>query len=429
MALEFPQTDGRVLRAYVPFLSNPIITERGQSNLIEYDLVGRPGSMYSYGGAKSRVVNLNFKINLLHTLYTNSTEGIDPKFLRQFNLFFADKERAKKAFRLKPKGSFDNAQEFFGEAVASGRASIMQASINARDEFNELSAAAVKSGFFGKLPDLGAFANSEKSAAIQEAREEYLSRSKKLNTDEYILNKLRSDAQRDTEETSNRDPDLELGKGFEHAATHRNFYLSMLGISQQQIDADLQTPAVDEFANSILEGIGAETIPTPSDNQNDLNTLIDATFVWVNLVRATVLNRSDDTTKGPPIVRLQHGPMYNNVPFVVSDYNISIEDQGGYEVETLTPKILNISMTLKEFRTNGSFVAAEIESGDNICGWEAILGNNNIDPYNGDVGQNVFSLAQTSLGSSENSKFIPADTAEIGSNNNTGVVTVRTTPI
>jgi hypothetical protein len=45
---------------------------------------------------------------------------------------------------------------------------------------------------------------------------------------------------------------------------------------------------------------------------------------------------------------------------------------------------------LKEFRTpGGTFTASQIEDGDRLAGWEAIIENNNIDPYNGDVSDKV----------------------------------------
>ena len=44
-------------------------------------------------------------------------------------------------------------------------------------------------------------------------------------------------------------------------------------------------------------------------------------------------------------------------------------------------------MTLSEMRTGdfGGFQEGYLETGDNLAGWEAIINNNNGDPYNGDI--------------------------------------------
>ena len=98
-----------------------------------------------------------------------------------------------------------------------------------------------------------------------------------------------------------------------------------------------------------------------------------------------MLNRSDNTTYGPPIVRLTHGPMYANVPCLLQDYSIKVIEDAGYEAETLTPKRLEIVLNLVESRSGdfGAYRAGQAISGDNLTGWESIIGNNEMDPNNG----------------------------------------------
>ena len=394
LGIEFPQKNGRVFRTYIPFLQNPIITERGQSNLIEYDLVGRAGSLYSYGGAKSRVISLQFKINLVHLLYTDSGEGIDRKFLRSFNLFYADRERAKKAFQLKPGGERDQAQDAVDKAYdvfskAQEDLAIADASIDPKDD-DALHEAAIRT-----VPAVLGVARAEGDIERQKTS----------------LAELEADIGQEFMDfnTSENNPDIELGKGFPHAETHRAFYRRALGILTGGIEA-VETPALDAFANQLIEGINSATfldgfggstqapiITTPQEQMNRLTTLIDCVYIWINLVRATTLNNATNTTQGPPIVRLTHGPMYNNIPCVVSDYNIEMTQEAGYEVETLTPKELVINMTLKEFRGVGKFEANQIEDGDNIAGWEAIIKDNNIDPYNGDINREAMESVATTF--------------------------------
>jgi len=390
LSLEFPQTNGRIFRTYIPFLQNPIITERGQSNLNEYNLVGRAGSLYSYGGAKSRVFNLQFTINFLHMLYSDSTEGIDTKFLRQFNLFYADKERAKKAFDLRPGGQRET--ELF-EAQRDAN--------SAWDAFKEADDASRNVTGDPSIRDpmarLDSFLDSSINAA--ESREGALNQFKQKYDS---LSQIGADLTRDTETLVNDSaPDISVGKGFPHAEVHRGFYRKALGIILGG-DVARETPVFDTVANFLIDSVNkapsfdfygdAQNISTPQDDLNRLNKLLNAIYVWINLVRATTLNNARNTTQGPPIVRLTHGPMYNNIPCVVSDYNIDMNQEAGYEIETLTPKELRITMTLKEFRSNGRFQENQIESGDNLAGWEAIISNNNIDPYNGDITRDTLEI-------------------------------------
>ena len=68
LTIEFPQSDNRVIRTFVPFLENPTISEKGKANLNSYNLVGRAGQLFSYGGAESRKLTVNFNITLLHVM-------------------------------------------------------------------------------------------------------------------------------------------------------------------------------------------------------------------------------------------------------------------------------------------------------------------------------------------------------------------------
>ena len=81
--------------------------------------------------------------------------------------------------------------------------------------------------------------------------------------------------------------------------------------------------------------------------------------------------------------------MYNNIPCLVENYNIRIIEEGGYEVQTLTPRQIEITLSLVESRTGnfGKYQATALETGDNLTGWESIVSNNDIDPQNGLIGK------------------------------------------
>jgi hypothetical protein len=323
LTLEFPQKDDRVLRTFVPFMENPQISEKGRANLNSYNLVGRAGQLFSYAGADSRKLSVTFNISLLHVIEMASDEGIDPMFTRQFQFFFTDREQAKGLFNLKQEISLEREAEALGLQSA---------------EFTEQQV-------------------------------------------ESLNNKL-------NEQLGPKEGDLQIrdkdGFGRDHARLNREYYRKVAGIiTGQPLNFDAEA-----FVDSLLPFTVQED-PNEASKLKSLNDSIDLVYLWLNLIRATVLNRSDNTAYGPPIVRLTHGAMYNNVPCLVEDYSISIIEDRGYDVETLTPKGIQIVLQLVESRTGdfGNYAGGRVVTGDNLTGWESIIINNELDPYNGIVAQ------------------------------------------
>ena len=305
LTIEFPQSDNRVIRTFIPFLENPSISEKGKANLNSYNLVGRAGQLFSYGGAESRKLTVNFNITLLHVM--EEEKDLAEMFKSQFKLFFSEAERAREAFNM--------------------------------------SEPAIDIGFDPNEHD----ADGSTPTA-----------SDKLGT-----------------------ANTKTGVQRDHAALHRDYYRKLI---KHVADFDpnnlLGAATINSFSKG---GLG---INSSDDNVTALNSTINLVYLWVNLIRASILNNSSSTTLGPPIVRLSHGGMYNNVPCLLQDYSINIVEEAGYDVQTMTPKRLEISLKLIESRTGnfGAFEAGEIAFGDNLTGWESVIETNNIDPYNGLVG-------------------------------------------
>ncbi len=110
---------------------------------------------------------------------------------------------------------------------------------------------------------------------------------------------------------------------------------------------------------------------------------------WINLIRSSVVNNADDYSP-PPLLRLNHGTMYRNVPCICTNYDISHDESAGYERTSMLPKRLVVSMTLKELRRDnlikfsqivGTSVGIEnIELGDAVKGWEQVVDGKTMDP-------------------------------------------------
>jgi hypothetical protein len=110
----------------------------------------------------------------------------------------------------------------------------------------------------------------------------------------------------------------------------------------------------------------------------------------VNLIRSSVINNAVEPTKGPPIVRLNHGLMYQNIPCVCKDYSIEqVFDDSNKKNFHAKYKVskhkVQLSISLQEIRTGNylltPFNPNDPESKDNIVGWEQITGGHkSLDP-------------------------------------------------
>jgi len=124
-----------------------------------------------------------------------------------------------------------------------------------------------------------------------------------------------------------------------------------------------------------------------SSNYNKKNQIIDLIIYWTNLIRASVVNYSTNPLFGPPIIRLRHGILYQDVPCICTNYSLDYDEVAGYDIDTLLPRKLKFTLDLEEFRTGdfGDFKPKENQNPvkrDNLAGWESvILGDtNSMDP-------------------------------------------------
>lgn len=162
---------------------------------------------------------------------------------------------------------------------------------------------------------------------------------------------------------------------------HKAYFEKLIGRStNSNVDSGLFNSIINAFA--------------PNTNQDRANAsdkrlkeCIDLILLWVNMVRTSTSNNALNPTMGPPIIRINHGTMYNNVPFVCTSHNIRIINNAGFELNSLTPRQIEITMSLDEVR-HGDFTeftpfGVNDPKGDNHAGWEAVIGYGTTDPYNG----------------------------------------------
>ena len=120
-----------------------------------------------------------------------------------------------------------------------------------------------------------------------------------------------------------------------------------------------------------------ETIEYNEDMQLK-HTIIDIIIYWTNIIRASVVNYAKNPIYGPPIIRLRHGILYQDIPCICTNYSIDYNEAAGYDIDTLLPRQLKINMKLEEIRTGdfGEFNSEDannIIKRDNLAGWEAVV--------------------------------------------------------
>lgn len=107
----------------------------------------------------------------------------------------------------------------------------------------------------------------------------------------------------------------------------------------------------------------------------DMKGAINYLMLWVNVIRTSVINNSTNTQYGPPTIYLNHGTMYNNIPCVCTNYSIKINNNVGYDLLSLAPRQVEVTMNLSENRTGNfnKFNPFHLTDGDGLTGWESII--------------------------------------------------------
>jgi hypothetical protein len=149
-------------------------------------------------------------------------------------------------------------------------------------------------------------------------------------------------------------------------------------------------------SNNYFDNIYQQDADPPTMNEGRKKAL-NLMIYWMNIVRTSTLNHSRDVKLGPPIIRINHGTMYNNIPCVCDDFSIKVDSKTPYDINTLTPFVVEINMNLHEVRAGnfGEYVPYDEIKGDNITGWDGLLNYGTMDPYNGVVGDSTLTADRT----------------------------------
>ena len=140
------------------------------------------------------------------------------------------------------------------------------------------------------------------------------------------------------------------------------------------------TSIADSFVNSTKV-----TSLDFNESKQQKAKVIDLIIYWTNIIRSSVVNYSKNPIYGPPVIRLNHGILYQNIPCICTNYSIDYNEAAGYDMDTLLPRQLKITLSLEEFRTGDfqEFVPdGTVVERDNLAGWEAVVlgSTNSMDP-------------------------------------------------
>ena len=139
-----------------------------------------------------------------------------------------------------------------------------------------------------------------------------------------------------------------------------------------------QSPLLTEAQQH--ESLGSGPSKDADTSIHSKKTVLDSITFILGLIRTCVAGNAENSILGPPTLRLRHGLSYQDVPLLCKDYSIKVVEEAGYDMETLLPLRIKISLNTVENRTGdfGEFKPGKATKRDNLAGWEAVIKDDNI---------------------------------------------------
>jgi hypothetical protein len=310
----------------MPFFENVKITENKKAKYQKYSMISRSSSLYSYLGADSRSLSLSFNMTLPHILDEHPELTLD-----KFMSYQSDKDNLE-GEKQKFKEPYKAADGTTGMAFQLGTKYTQDLA------YDSAKSVLLDGSITGSLNQMDKHFIQSRYGISESA----------MNQVNYAANVVKNIV---------------------------NNPLVAFTPTANAVDA---AAAAEEEEKLKIE------------NNQDLQLkyrIIDLIIYWTNIVRASVVNNSKNPIYGPPTIRLRHGILYQDIPCICTNYSISYNEAAGYDINTLLPRQLQITMKLEEIRTGnfGEFNTADIIEKDNLAGWEAVVLENthSMDPGSG----------------------------------------------
>tara|TARA_R110000796_G_scaffold218733_2_gene334673 strand:- start:349 stop:1350 length:1002 start_codon:yes stop_codon:yes gene_type:complete len=284
LRFEFPQEGEKLPQVRIcPFFENPTITENKTANLVKYDVLGRPGTLFGFTGSKSRTFKVSFYMTLPHMV-----------------------EMATAHLSRLPK---------------------VPTRVELQEEFFIKNKAAKESGTI--------------VSQWEKKRAEFAMLINGTTSDEQLLIGM-------------RDSGLITGEISE--VLHGSTRSGPMPLPESSPDYALALKSTK--TGSVY------------DEGTVFKQTVEFMMFWVNLIRSSVLNNVNNPTLGPPIIRLTFGMLYDKIPTIAENYSVDIVEEAGYDLVSLLPNRIKLSLTLHELQRNPGESTTELRQEDTIFGWE-----------------------------------------------------------
>jgi hypothetical protein len=282
--------------ARVPFFENITVGESRKANYSQYSILADNEFDFEYVGTESRKFSLTFEINLLHLLqeaydFISLTNPASSKFV--------DKEKFKSFYKTnvndnKIPFSKNLYLEYFSDPeVKTSADSVLDELLN-KKQFAEFS-----------VPATLLVEDSTVPIAVSPTIQSY----------------------------------IEILRTLYHAES----------LNERLSNLTSLTTALDlEGAVNVLESDRNLQIQQSLEDLTATLKVLDQVVYFTNIIRSSVLSKGKGTSVPPPLVYLNHGVLYQNVPCICTDYNLSIDKNVTYDLPTLLPFTLKFSVNLVE---------------------------------------------------------------------------------
>lgn len=322
---------------FLPFWENPIITENKEARLVEYELINRGSTIFTHTGAMARALNIEFTLTLPHIMRSfNAVDNME-RLVKSWSTK-AEKERFNNINPFETEVKNTNVEEVIGhwqELVYGERLPRQQTGGNTG---------------WGKW---GAMAGRP-SVGMRAANEAYLGQGTYAHAyetqDPMML------------ELANNEFEREFG---DSGATHPS-----------------QDPVAYQDSEGNVGAIPAANVKVAGVSKTALKAMNTLVYI-LNIIRTSVAGNAENTVLGPPLLRLRHGAAWMDVPLICRSYDISIEEEAGYNLKTLLPNRMKVTLNTSELRAGDfdKFEPGVAVRRDNLAGWEAVIqGEGSIDP-------------------------------------------------
>lgn len=354
----------RYTRVELPFFENIDISEQKKARYKTYSLISRSSNLYSYMGADSRKFTLNFNLTIPHMLEEHPEIQLKKDYINTVNLdnnVQTEKDKflnfGLAVFKTNQLEKLTNG--LVGLSNRMGNDYLLNQAQESAKQVLQRYYDVYGLGFQERISLERRYGLTFTLDAIKEAeqKEKSLLNYKKGVQEDYL-------AAANT--TLNSPGASKADKDF----AKESVKLAENNINNYEDSIQAQQDKINEISKTI------EKQQAGGYNFNSLDMIIDQTLYWINIIRSSVSNNTQNPLYGPPVIRINHGIMYQNVPCICTDYSLKFNEAAGYDIDTLMPLQTQVTMQLEELRTGdfGDFdpQGTPIQR-DNLAGWEAVI--------------------------------------------------------